>query len=155
MLCMTNNSVTQSIWLSTKTGNPCSKPCPERACILPDTVEPVLKDHPIGHKNVVCQDRWSLVTGSVYRKCRSICWRCMVCQDSGLSWQWSLKTGFTVTTCACMLCPVMVSDDTFYCIGYVTYWRNIQNICTKDADLNHCINLLYTQRIIICHKPAF
>ncbi len=25
-------------------------------------VEPVLKDHPTGHKNVVCQDRWSLVT---------------------------------------------------------------------------------------------
>ena len=29
------------------------------------TVKSVLKDHPIGHKNVVCQDRWSLVTGSV------------------------------------------------------------------------------------------
>ena len=28
-------------------------------------VEPVLKDHPIGPKNVVCQDRWSLVTGSI------------------------------------------------------------------------------------------
>ena len=27
--------------------------------------------------------------------------------------------------------------------------RNIQNICTKDADLNHCIKLLYTQRIIL------
>ncbi len=26
------------------------------------TVEPVLKDHTIGHKNVVNQDRWSLVT---------------------------------------------------------------------------------------------
>ncbi len=25
------------------------------------TVEPVLEDQPIGHKNVVCQDRWSLV----------------------------------------------------------------------------------------------
>ncbi len=24
------------------------------------TVESALKDHPIGHKNVVCQDRWSL-----------------------------------------------------------------------------------------------
>ena len=29
------------------------------------TVEPVLKDCPIGHKNVVSQNRWSLVTGSV------------------------------------------------------------------------------------------
>ncbi len=30
------------------------------------TVVPVLKDHPIGHKNVVHQDRWSLVTGLLY-----------------------------------------------------------------------------------------
>ena len=37
------------------------------------TVEPVLKDHPIDHKNVVCQDRWSLVTGSVILKCRYFC----------------------------------------------------------------------------------
>ena len=30
------------------------------------TVEPILKDHPlIGHKNVVCQDMWSPVTGTV------------------------------------------------------------------------------------------
>ncbi len=29
------------------------------------TVEPALKDHPIGHKNVVSQDMWSLVTGSI------------------------------------------------------------------------------------------
>ncbi len=29
------------------------------------TVEPVLKDHPIRHKNVVSQHRWSLVIGSV------------------------------------------------------------------------------------------
>ncbi len=29
------------------------------------TVETVWKDHPIGHKNVVCQDRWSLVTGYI------------------------------------------------------------------------------------------
>ncbi len=28
------------------------------------TVEPVLIDHPFGHKNMVSQDRWSLVTGS-------------------------------------------------------------------------------------------
>ena len=56
------------------------------------TVEPILKDHPIGHKNVVCQDRWSLVTGSVLLKCRS-CQKRVVCQD-----RWSLMTGFTVCT---------------------------------------------------------
>ncbi len=60
------------------------------------TVEPVLKDHPIGHKNVVCQDRWSLVTGSVILKCRS-CQKCVVFQD-----RWSLI-------------PV-VSQDRFHCI---------------------------------------
>ncbi len=32
------------------------------------TVEPVLKDHAVGHKNMVSQDRWSLVTGSVALK---------------------------------------------------------------------------------------
>ncbi len=35
-------------------------------CKFECTVEPVLKDHHVGHTNVVCQDRWSLVTGSVY-----------------------------------------------------------------------------------------
>ncbi len=48
-------------------------------------VKYVLKDHPIGHKNVVCQDRWSLVTGSVILKCRSLCQKCVVCQG-----RWSL-----------------------------------------------------------------
>ncbi len=45
------------------------------------TVEPILKDHPIGHKNLVCRDRWSLVTGSVVLKCRSFCQKYVVCQD--------------------------------------------------------------------------
>ncbi len=44
------------------------------------TVEPLLKDHPIGLKNVVCQDRWSLVTSSVILKCKSFCQKCMICQ---------------------------------------------------------------------------
>ncbi len=29
------------------------------------TVESILKDHPISHENVVFQDRWSLLTGSI------------------------------------------------------------------------------------------
>ncbi len=71
------------------------------------TVEPFLKAHPIGHKNVVCQDRWSLVIGSVLLKCtcRSFCWKCMVCRD-----RWSLMA--------------VVSQDRFHCnhvtsIGYL------------------------------------
>ncbi len=60
--------------------------------IVTSTVEAVLKRHPIGHQNVVCQDRWSLVTGSVTLKCRSFCQKCVVCQDRwSLNWQWSLK----------------------------------------------------------------
>ena len=61
-----------------------------------NTVEPVLKDHPIGHKNLVCQDRWSLATGSVILKCMSFCRKCMALSRNVVSWQWSLKTGFTV-----------------------------------------------------------
>ncbi len=55
-----------------------------------DTVKPSLKDHPIGHKNVVCQDRWSLVTGSVILKCRSYCRKYVVCQD-----RWSHGSGLS------------------------------------------------------------
>ncbi len=48
-------------------------------------VEPVLKDHPIGHKNIVSQDRWSLVTCLVILKCSSFWQKCVVFQD-----RWSL-----------------------------------------------------------------
>ncbi len=59
------------------------------------TVEPVLKDQPIGHKNVVSQDRWSFVTGSVVLKSRTFCLdfglsRQVVCYRSGLSRQVTL-----------------------------------------------------------------
>ncbi len=60
------------------------------------TVEPVLKDHPTGHKNVACQDKWSLVTGSVILTSRSFCQNCVVCQD-----RWSLMA--------------VVSQDRFHC----------------------------------------
>ncbi len=60
---------------------------------IANTVEPVLEDHPIGHKNVVCQDTCSLVTGSLILKCRSFCRKCVV-KTGGLLYQWSLKTGF-------------------------------------------------------------
>ncbi len=59
------------------------------------TVEPVLKDQPFGEKNMLSQDRWSLVTGSVVLKCWSFCKKCVVFQDrwshfSGLSRRVSL-----------------------------------------------------------------
>ncbi len=60
-----------------------------------NTVEPVLKDHPIGHTNVVSQDRWSLVTGSITLKWRTSSQ--VVFQD-----RWSLMA--------------MVSQDMFHCM---------------------------------------
>ncbi len=60
------------------------------------TVEPALKDRPIGHKNMVSQDRWSLVTGSVALKCGTFCQEYVVCQD-----RWSFMT--------------VVSQDRFHC----------------------------------------
>ena len=65
---------------------------------LPNTVEPVLKDHPILHKNMVSQDRWSLVTGSFTLKCRTFCQKLLVLQD-----RWSLMA--------------VVSQDRFHCTG--------------------------------------
>ncbi len=38
--------------------------------LIVDTVEP-FKDSPIGHKNVLSQDKWSLITGSIIAKCSS------------------------------------------------------------------------------------
>ncbi len=40
------------------------------------------KTTPIGHKNVVSQDRWSLVTGSFTLKCVIFCQEYLVFQDS-------------------------------------------------------------------------
>ena len=44
-----------------------------------------MKDHPIGYKNMVSQDRWSLVTGSYTLECRAFCPKLVVFQD-----RWSL-----------------------------------------------------------------
>ena len=65
---------------------------------IADTVEPVLEDRPIGHKNVVSQDRWSLVTGSVAMKYRTLCQEYMVFQD-----RWSLMAVICLYTLYCTL----------------------------------------------------
>ncbi len=49
-----------------------------------NTVEPVLKDRPIGDKNmhdIVSQNRWYVVTGSFILKCRTSCQKLVVLQD--------------------------------------------------------------------------
>ncbi len=61
------------------------------------TLELVLKGHPIGHKNRVSQDRWSLVAGSFTLKCVTVCQKIVVLQD-----RWSLMA--------------VVSQERFHCI---------------------------------------
>ncbi len=64
-----------------------------------NTVEPVLKDHPISHKNVVSQDWWSFggwqvqLHWNVGPSARSV-WSFKT--GGGSSWQWILKTDCTV-----------------------------------------------------------
>ncbi len=80
------------------------------ACNEGNTVEPVLKDCPIGHKIMVSQDRWSLVTGSVAFKCRTFCQDYAVLQD-----RWSLMA--------------VVSQDRFQC--------TLHNICIIQILVNY------------------
>ncbi len=68
------------------------------------TEEPVLKDRPVDHKNIVCQDRWSLVTGSVALKCNTFCQEYVVLQDRSLM--------------------AVVSQDRFHCI-YVQSFSDV------------------------------
>ncbi len=60
------------------------------------TVEPALKDRRIGHKNMVSQDRWSLMTLSVALKRGTFCQRYVILQD-----RWSFMA--------------LVSQDRFHC----------------------------------------
>ncbi len=53
-------------------------PCSAINCTI---AEPVLKDHPIGYTNMVSQERWSLVTGSISLKCRTFWQEYLVFQD--------------------------------------------------------------------------
>ncbi len=45
------------------------------------TVKPFLKDHPMGHTNVVSEDRWSLVAGSITLQYRTFSPKYLVFQD--------------------------------------------------------------------------
>ncbi len=56
-----------------------------------NTVEPILKDHTIGHKNMV-SNRWSLLTGSIALKCRTSARTSLSRYGSGLSRQISLRS---------------------------------------------------------------
>ena len=71
------------------------------------TVEPVLKDHSIGHKYMVSQGRWSLVTGSFTLKYRTFCQKVIVLQD-----RWSLMA--------------VVFQDRFHCITYCLSFTGVQ-----------------------------
>ncbi len=71
-----------------------------RGCENVDTVEPVLKDHPIGHKNIVAQDRWSLVTYTL--ECRTFCPKLVVLQD-----RWSLMAVISPDRFHCTVVPLL------------------------------------------------
>ena len=90
------------------------------------TVEPVLKDHPIGHKNVVHQDRWWKVTGSVILKYKSFCQKSVVCED-----RWSLMA--------------VVFQDRFRCIDLL--------VCHVYAIL-YCYSLynFFSPSYFSCHQ---
>ncbi len=57
--------------------NTCRNEFQMQSTVIQYTVEPVLKDHSIVHKNVVSQDRWSLetayITWNVGPSARNIC----------------------------------------------------------------------------------
>ncbi len=64
-----------------------------------NTVELFLKaPPPFGHKNMVSQDRWSLVTDSFTPKCRAFCQKLVVLQD-----RWSVMAVVPQERFNCML----------------------------------------------------
>ncbi len=81
--------------------------------VISNTVEPLLKDHPFRHRNVVSQDWWSLVTGSVVLKCRTFCQKYVVFQD-----RWSLVA--------------VVSQDRFHCYVHCASIAHA-SVCTDDT----------------------
>ncbi len=68
-------------------------------------VETVLKDHPIGHKSVVSQDRWPLLTGSITLKCSAFCQEYLAFQD-----RWSLMAVVAQDRFHCTIFSAMVPD---------------------------------------------
>ena len=63
-----------------------------------NTVEPVLEGCPIGHIIVVSQDKWVLVTGLIHCNVGISARNMWSFKTGGLSWQWSLKRAFTVSS---------------------------------------------------------
>ncbi len=88
-------------------------------CTTLCTVEPVLKDHPIGHKNVVCKDVVSDVSDdrlSYIEMTRSFCQKRMVCQD-----RWSHGSGLSR--------QVSLYNDVHTCSMCSTAWSYIVYLC--------------------------
>ncbi len=76
--------------------------------------KPVLKGCPVGHKNVVFQDRWSCWHVSVAFKGRTFCQEYVVLQD-----RWCLKAGFTVN-----VMPTKISIISVALCHYTSVSRN-------------------------------
>ncbi len=80
------------------------RPCRVKSQTGLNTVEPILKDHPFGHKNVVSQ------TGGLWWQVQ-LYWNVSPAKNGwsfktgSLSWPWSLKTDFTVSL-HCPFCQI-------------------------------------------------
>ena len=49
--------------------------------LYPNTVKPVIRDHPFCHRKVVFQGRWPLNSGSIHKKIRHWCIRIVVLHE--------------------------------------------------------------------------
>ncbi len=104
------------------------------------TVEPVLKDCPTGHKNVVSQERWSLW------------WQVQLYWHVGPSDKnmWSFKTGGLMA---------VVSQDRFHysLISDHTLWSDSWTACLYWVEyINYCtISQFLTSEILASHGIVF
>ncbi len=103
------------------------------------TVESVWKDYPVGHKNAVSQNRWTLATGSVTLKCRTFFLECV-------SWQWFY---FIYVIMLLMMSPVCIyksrefampkrlneSEVLFVDREFISYFEK-ENFCYFKININ-------------------
>ncbi len=94
------------------------------------TVESLLKDHHIGHKNVGSQESWSLVTGSITLKCM-ICQVYLVLHD-----RWSLMAVVSLRQIPLYLSSCM---DGLKIQGPLYLYTTDSLLQTKQSSKMHCI----------------
>ncbi len=109
---------------------------------IDDAVEPVLKDRPIGHKDMVSQGRWSLVTGSIALK-SGTCQEYVVLQD-----RWSLVAGISQDRFHCIIGTVKLSFFSTSVPGLCSQWSR------DRADCPRCLHIRPRPGSIHLLRPA-